>query len=200
MKKTNFFLILLPVLVVVSGCEPKHEMVSTNKDSICKLSDLKFKEAYIYRHVNKTFIEKDGYSQSTYEYKVSIKEPEKINTIIECICEANLVNYKVDKLKNQKGYFQTINFKKGNKIYYTNIYWNDEFVFGELWEPEKAPEYWKSTDLFNYFRQWGLFDEISKSEPNHPPKWKVNTRTKENDPNFPGVKRFEPNSSQVVIL
>jgi hypothetical protein len=174
MKKKYILLLCLFGFLLVEGCRQKKEIEIT-QENFPEFRKLKLIKFYI------TTI-----SHRCYGYEYYINDLKKAEVIKMCIYQAKKTGYDNERFQKDRQTRKNANqeilcFETKDAVYTMRIGWNDEFVYGHWWE---------SADLLRVFKQWDLFNELSKADPAWPePNW-IKNPPKERDPNFSGVTRF----------
>lgn len=144
MKKLIVLMFVFSLIgLIVSGCAIKYTELT--KETFPRLNASKVTEVDV---VSTLAGKEPNKWRGIYRNVFPIKD-ERINTIFNCIRDANSIDYYTDR---------KILFKTWKGIYFIGIGWDDKFVYGDWWE---------SKDLLMYFKQWGF--ELPKGEPNLPP-------------------------------
>lgn len=160
--KTSRISVNILLAFCICGCSSKLKYVELDKETFSKLDASRVVEVNVVS-TGATPAEWKNPTKWTGVYRnvFPIKEPNKIDTIVKCIREAESFPELSPGMKTpfDRMFFRT----QGNTIYFIGIRWDNESVHGD---------WWNSRELREYLRQLGI--ERPKGESNLPPSkiWK----------------------------
>lgn len=126
--------------LIVTGCQPKY--IELKKDTFFQLNSSDVKEVDIVSTGAKASKNPADW-KGKYRNIFPIYDSNRINIIFDCI------RSKSSFFECPPGHeipFNKITFRTEKTIYYMGIGWGDEAV----------GDWWRSPELLNHFKQWGL--------------------------------------------
>lgn len=107
--------------------------IKLTRETFSKLDASKVTEACIVSQLRKNM------------YVFPINDPEKIDIIFRRMKDANQIKHDMGRTRSM------IYFVIGHELYFTDIDWDNESVYGN---------WWQSSDLLNKLKLWGFFEEV----------------------------------------
>jgi len=107
--------------------------IKLTRETFSKLDASKVTETCIVSHLTKNM------------YVFPINDPEKIDIIFRRMKDANQIKHDMGRTLSM------IYFVIGHELYFTDIDWDNESVYGN---------WWQSSDLLNKLKLWGFFEEV----------------------------------------
>jgi len=140
--------------------------IKLTRENFSKLDASKIKEVCIVSRLTKNM------------YVFPINDPEKIDIIFRRMKDANQIKHDMGRTRSK------IYFVIGHELYFTDIDWDNESVYGN---------WWQSPELSKNFKKWNLFEDISKADPNFPPSDWIKNPPPEGAPYDPNLINLDPN-------